>query len=82
MSKGRTIKIININHRRKIREREGDLVIVPFPFFFNFQLVCAYVCVVFLVFILNFSMCVSFYFHHEYSHHLVFAFGKVTKFMP
>jgi hypothetical protein len=23
----------------------------PFPFFFNFQLVCAYVCVVFLVFI-------------------------------
>jgi hypothetical protein len=46
-------------------ERERALVIFPFPFFFNFQLVCAYVCVVFSVFILNFSMFVSVYFHHE-----------------
>jgi hypothetical protein len=46
-------------------ERGGALVIFPFPFFFNFQLVYAYVCVVFSVFTLIFSMCVSFYFHHE-----------------
>jgi hypothetical protein len=33
-------------------------------------------------FILNFRMCVSVYFHHEYSHHLVFTFGIYTKFVP
>jgi hypothetical protein len=44
-------------------ERGGALV--PFSPFFNFQLERAYVCIVFLVFTLVFSMCVSFYFHHE-----------------
>jgi hypothetical protein len=63
-------------------EKGGALVIFPFSLFFNFQLVCAYVCVVFSAFILNFHMCVSVYFHHEYSHHLVFTFGKDTKFVP
>jgi hypothetical protein len=29
-------------------ERGGALVIFPLPLFFNFQLVCAYVCVVFV----------------------------------
>jgi alanine-alpha-ketoisovalerate/valine-pyruvate aminotransferase len=32
-------------------ERGGALVIFPFPLFFNFQLVCSYVYVVFSVFI-------------------------------
>jgi hypothetical protein len=36
-------------------EKGGALVIFPFPFFFNFQLVCAYVCVVFSVFIFKFQ---------------------------
>jgi hypothetical protein len=44
-------------------ERGGALV--SFPPLLYFLLVCAYVCVVFLVFTLNFSMCVSVYFHHE-----------------
>jgi hypothetical protein len=35
-------------------ERGGALVIFPFPLFFNFHLVCTYVCVMFSVFIFNF----------------------------
>jgi hypothetical protein len=45
--------------------RGGALVFFPFPLFFNFQLVYAYICVVFSLFTLIFIMCVSFYFHHE-----------------
>jgi hypothetical protein len=32
-------------------ERGGALAIFPFPLFFNYQLVCTYVCVVFSVLI-------------------------------
>jgi hypothetical protein len=62
MSKGTTTMIININHRRKIRERRSFSYLSFTPLFFNFQLVCAYVCVVFLAFTLIFSFYFSF--HH------------------
>jgi uncharacterized membrane protein len=71
--------IININHRRKIIERMSFSYLSFTPFFFNFQLVCAYVCVVFSVLI--FSMCVSLFSACV----LVFIFimNKVTtKFLP
>jgi hypothetical protein len=48
--KGTTTKIINTNHQRKIRRRRSFSFLF-FSLFFNFQLVFAYVCVVFSVFI-------------------------------
>jgi hypothetical protein len=47
--KGTTTKIIYTNHRRKIRRRSFSFLF--FSLFFNFQLVFAFVCIVFLVFI-------------------------------
>jgi hypothetical protein len=45
-------------------EEGGALILFSFPFFFNFQLVFAYVCVVFSV-LFKFPGCVLVCFHHE-----------------
>jgi hypothetical protein len=50
MSKGTTTKITIPTTGGRLDE-ERALVLFSFPFFFNFQLVFAYVCIVFSVFI-------------------------------
>jgi hypothetical protein len=48
---GTTTKIINTNHRWRIRKEEEFYFSFSFPFFCNFQLLFACVCVIFSVFI-------------------------------
>jgi hypothetical protein len=78
MSKGATTKTININHRRKIRERRSFSLILPFPFSLIFSLFAP-------MYRSIFSFYFNFYFFKFSTCVLVFIFimNKVTtKFLP